>query len=142
MPLPTWIVGLFQPIADLIDELHTSADEKATAKVALLSAQADVVSNVLDYEARLAEAQTKVIVAEAQGTSWLQRNWRPLIMLTFGFVVLWNFVVAPLATWVSGHPVPQLEMTAGFWTLLSVGIGGYVAGRSGEKIAATISQNK
>lgn len=142
MPLPAWIASLFQPIADVIDELHTSAEEKATAKLAILSAQADVVSNVLDYEARLAEAQTKVIVAEAQGTSWLQRNWRPLIMLTFGFVVLWNFVLAPLGTWISGSSVPQLEMTAGFWTLLSVGIGGYVAGRSGEKIAATISNNK
>lgn len=142
MALPAWVTGLFKPVADIIDELHTSKEEKAQAKVAILGAQAELASNVLDYEAKLAEMKRDVIVAEAQGQSWLQRNWRPLVMTTFGAIVAWNYIIGPLGSWVSawfgGPAFPALEMTQGFWTLLSIGIGGYIAGRSGEKIASTM----
>lgn len=139
MALPVWIGSIFKPLADLIDNLHTSKEEKAQAHIAILGAQAGLASQVLDYEARLAEGQTKVIIAEAQGQSWLQRNWRPMLMCTFGFIVLWNYVIAPLAT-SFGANVPVLDLPPGMWTLLQLGVGGYVVGRSGEKITQTIMQ--
>lgn len=76
---------------------------------------------------------TKVIVAEAQGVSWMQRNWRPLTMLTFVFIIANNYIIVPYAV-AFGLEVPMLEIPAGMWGLLTVGIGGYVAGRSYEKI--------
>ena len=146
MALPAWLAGIFQPIADVIDELHTSKEEKAQAKMAILGAQTELATKVLDYEAKLAEMKRDVIVAEAQGQSWLQRNWRPMVMTTFGGIVAWNYILGPLGSWVSawfgGPPFPALEMTQGFWTLLSIGIGGYIAGRSGEKIASTMTRGK
>jgi len=144
MALPPWVTSLFKPAVDLVDELHTSAEEKAQMKSVLFTAQASLVSEVLDYEAKLAEMKRDVIVAEAQGQSWLQRNWRPMVMTTFGGIVAWNYIIAPLGSWIAalfGGPVfPALEMTQGFWTLLSIGIGGYIAGRSGEKIASTMTR--
>lgn len=59
----------------------------------------------------------------------LQRSWRPLVMLVFAFIVLYSKVIAPLFN----LPIAPLEPQ--FWTLLELGLGGYVIGRSLEKIA-------
>jgi hypothetical protein len=137
MPLPAWIGGVFKPVVNLIDELHTSQEEKSQIKIGLLGAQAELSMQVLDYETKLAEQQTRVIVAEAQGQSWLQRNWRPMLMCTLGFIVLNNYVLVPYAS-SFGLPVPMLDLPDGMFNLLVVGVGGYVVGRSGEKITQTI----
>jgi hypothetical protein len=57
-------------------------------------------------------------------------------MLSFGFIVIYNKFAAPLFGW----PIPILE--GEFWTLLQIGIGGYVVGRSAEKIADKINITK
>lgn len=146
MAIPAWIASLFDPVAKVIDELHTSKEEKAQAHLALVMAQTQIVTNIMEYESRVAEMKRDVIIAEAQGQSWLQRNWRPMIMCVFGTVVAWNYIIGPLGSWISlmfdGPAFPLLDMTTGFWTLLTTGIGGYIVTRSGEKIASTVSQNR
>ena len=80
-----------------------------------------------------------VVLAEVQSEHWLTRSWRPLLMLSLlgflGFVGL----VLPLADLIAGHRLafdPRWEaLPDGFWNFLSVGVGGYVGGRSLEKIA-------
>lgn len=59
-------------------------------------------------------------------------------MLSFGFIVIYVKFVGPLFD----LRIPVLEDE--FWTLLQIGIGGYVVGRSAEKIAdkITITKNK
>ena len=83
--------------------------------------------------------QTDIILAEAKG-NWLQRSWRPILMLSFGFIIIYTKFISQL----SSHLVtPELEPE--FWNLLDIGIGGYVIGRSAEKIAdkvAPIFKNK
>ena len=73
------------------------------------------------------EQAVKVILAEAQGESWLQRNWRPILMLWFAGLVG--------AHWLGFTP-PNLpeSVVMGLLDIVQVGIGGYVLGRSGEKI--------
>jgi len=79
------------------------------------------------------ESQTKIILAEAKG-SWLQRNWRPLLMLTVVFILFNNYVLSPyIAAFAPGLEV-MLDLPNGLWALLNVGVGGYVVGRSAEKI--------
>ena len=79
--------------------------------------------------------QTEIIVAEAKG-NFIQRSWRPILMLSFGFIVIYVKFAAPLF----GLPIPELEIE--FWELLKIGIGGYVVGRSAEKIADKITITK
>ena len=116
--------GLFGPLANLIDELHTSDEERLEAKRKLFEVQAALFGQLMDYEKSLAEGRAKVIQAEAQGQGILQRNWRPITMLTFLALVVCDafgllaFRLAPEA-----------------WTLLQIGLGGYVVGRSVEKVA-------
>lgn len=68
-----------------------------------------------------------IILAEAKGESWLQRNWRPCLMLWFAGLVG--------AHWL-GYTPPNLPETVvnNLLDIVQVGVGGYVVGRSGEKI--------
>lgn len=118
---------LFIPAANLIDSLHTSEEEKINAKKAMLESQMEISLQLLGYEARLMEAKSDVIMSEANGQSSLQRNWRPITMLTFlVLVVLDSLGVLPTPL------APEA------WTLLQMGLGGYVVGRSAEKIVPNL----
>lgn len=138
MAVPAWLAGLFQPVADLIDNLHTSKEEKGQIELAMTGALSSAAEKVMEYETKLAEAQSKIIIAEAQGQSWLQRNWRPLTMLTFVFVIAWNYIASPLCAWAFGSTIPVLDLPGGLWTTIQLGLGGYIAARSGEKITTAI----
>lgn len=127
---PIWslISGVVQPVTNLIDKLHTSEEEKLQARAALVGLQVQLTEKMLDYEARLLEAQSSVIKAEATGRGVLQRNWRPITMLTFLALVVADTL---------GYTEFRLSEQA--WELLKIGLGGYVIGRSAEKIAPTIA---
>lgn len=112
------------PLAKLIDSVHTSQEERLEAKRKLFAMQSEVFGELMTYEQKLAESRAAIIQAEATGQSWLQRNWRPVTMLTF--LVL---VVCDAFGWL------PFRLADEAWTLLQVGMGGYVVGRSVEKIA-------
>ena len=112
--------GLVTEVGKVIDNLFTSDEERLNAK--------NKVFKVLqEQKLKLQQLQTEVILAEANG-NWLQRSWRPILMLSFGFIIIYVKFIAPLFS----LTIPPLEVE--FWSLLKLGIGGYVVGRSGEKI--------
>lgn len=123
------LAEIVSPVARIIDDLTTSEEERLLVKQKLFELQAGLTSKLMDYETRLAEARSRVITAEAQGQSWLQRNWRPITMLTFLVLVVCDAF---------GLLVFRLSENA--WTLLQIGLGGYVVGRSMEKIAPRITE--
>ena len=131
--LITGAIGLFQTLIGAIDEWHTSDEEKLQAKGQIYTVQAAVLGDILEFEEARLNARAEIIVAEAKGESWLQRNWRPLTMMTFVVILANNFIVAPYVA-AFGAEVPTLEVPQGMWTMLTVGIGGYIGGRSVEKI--------
>jgi len=118
------IAGVFKPAAELVDELHTSEDERLRAKGHLLDVQAAAMQRVFDYESEMLSAKAKVVHAEAQSKHWLTANWRPITMLTF--LVL---VVGDSLGWLPN------DLRDETFVLLEIGLGGYIVGRSGEKIA-------
>lgn len=114
MKLLSSLVG---EIGSVVSTLSVSSKEKKQI-------EADLVAAVARQEEELRRSQAAVIGAEAQG-NWLQRSWRPLVMLVFAAIVLVG----------SFWSLPILEDTSRFWDLLEIGIGGYVIGRSAEKVA-------
>jgi hypothetical protein len=119
---------VFKPAADLIDNLHTSEEERLAVKNELFRMQAELSAQVLQYEQSLLKAKAEIIQAEAQGASWMQRSWRPITMLTFLALVVcdsFGWLANPLA--------------AEAWTLLQIGLGGYVVGRSAEKLVPKVT---
>ena len=132
-------LGLAKVIGDavkagfgLVDDLHTSDEEKLVMKHHLLTIQADTLGKTLDYEAKALEARASIIVEEAKGSWWHPKAiWRPLTMLTFlALVVGYWFGYVP-------ENVSE-ELVGRLFTLIQIGLGGYIVGRSGEKIAHTI----
>ena len=111
-----------------LDKLFTSKEEKIKAE--------NVIKQILvQKELELQKMQTEIIVTEAKG-NWLQRSWRPILMLAFGFIVIYVKFLAP----VFGLTIPELENE--FWNLLQIGIGGYVIGRTGEKMMNSYADTK
>lgn len=134
MNITDFISGIFKPFADLVDNVHTSSEEKQTLRNKLAEINAALTVKMLELEGQIIEAQSKALVAEIQGNSWLQQNWRPLTMVTF--------VVLVVATW-SGYSAPGLTeaMHLRLLDIVEIGLGGYVLGRSVEKVATTLKDS-
>lgn len=105
----------------IIDKVIPNPEQREKAKLELLRQQQD-------GDLREIEAQLKSVVAEINGDSWLQRNWRPATMLTFVTLVVakWMGFTAPGVS-----EAIELELM----NLIQIGLGGYVVGRSAEKVA-------
>ena len=117
--------NVVKEIGKVIDNLFTSDEERIRAKN-------EIFKIIQEKELELQKMQTDIIIAEAKG-NWLQRSWRPILMLAFGFIVIYVKFLAPLFD----LKIPELENE--FWNLLQLGIGGYVIGRSAEKIAEKVT---
>jgi len=131
MNLLSVIGGAIKPVTDLIDSLHTSEEEKIKAKAALMDASKEIELGTLEYAGKLAEHRAKIILSETQG-GWLQRNWRPILMMTAIVIIANNYIFFPYAS-IWTEKVAVMELPDGLWTLLSLGVTGYVVGRSAEK---------
>jgi hypothetical protein len=104
----------------LIDRLWPDPAQRDQAKLAMLE---------LAQKGELAEltGRAEIVKTEAASTHWLAANWRPLTMLTFcGLIV---------ARWF-GWAAPALSEAEylKLWSIVEFGLGGYVVGRSAEKI--------
>jgi len=119
---------IIKSVGKIIDDLFTNDEERIEAK--------NKVYQILkEKELELRKMQTEVIVTEAQG-NWLQRSWRRILMLGVGFIVMYNKFFAP------AFGLPNAELEGEFWNLLQLGVGGYVIGRSAEKIAKDVIKPK
>lgn len=138
-PLLIPVVGkVFDGLVGLIDGLHTSDEEKAQAKTGLFKLQAELYTKVMEFEARLVEAQSRIIQAEALSETWIAANWRPITMLTFVALVVnrWTGILGIIGLPPIDIP-PEIEKE--LWTVIQLGLGGYVAGRSLEKIVPAVA---
>ena len=120
----TNLVGQFIEDKDKANELETAIKRK------LLSLEQSVI-----------DAQKEVIVAEATSQSFIARNWRPIMMLTFVFIIANNYIFFPYISLFGGTAM-VLEIPPDMWGLLKIGVGGYVIGRSGEKMVDSYSKNR
>lgn len=128
IPILSFISSIFKPAVDLIDELHTSDEERGALRNQFITIQNQFAGKVLEYETKLMESRVSIITAEAGGASWLQRSWRPITMLTFLVLVVCD-----------SFGLLKFRLADQAWTLLKIGLGGYVVGRSAEKIAPSIA---
>ncbi len=133
MAIPLWAPKVFGKLLDSVEGLVTSGDERGAVRQAIFEAQAELASKALEYEQTVTEAQSAVIVAEAKSEGLLTRTWRPTVMLFFSALVgaHWlGFTPDNL------DPAAVLELLA----IVKYGLSGYVVGRSGEKIAKTLTK--
>ena len=118
--LPALIPLIGGIVGKAIDKFIPDKDEAERLK-------AQITIEAMKQDNAELNAATSIILAEANGESWLQRSWRPLLMLWFAGLVG--------AHWVGLTPENLSQDTVNhLLSIVQVGIGGYVLGRSGEKI--------
>ena len=119
-------------IGPLVTSLLGVVDKAVEDKDLAAQIKARLNEQVLNGSLKELEAAASIIVAEAQGESWLQRNWRPMLMCLFGLIVANNYIIGPYLA-LFGGPSLVLDLPPDMWDLLKIGVGGYVVGRSVEK---------
>jgi len=124
---------IVQGLFGVIDQAVEDKDLAGKIKAEIAARQQELVQTEM-------RGAIEIILAEARG-GWLQRNWRPLLMISVMAIVVNNYILFPyLSMWTD--KVVVLELPGGLWALLTTGVGGYVVGRSGEKIASQLRGNK
>lgn len=133
MSILNLIGNIFTPAAKLIDDLHTSEEEKLVQKAQLMKISMNFLEKGLDFELANVQAKTAIILAEAKSESWLTANWRPLTMVSFvGLIGAYWLGLTP-------DSVPE-EAVLAMFSLVKIGLGGYVVGRSAEKVAVPLME--
>ncbi len=118
-------------IGNAIDKIDKS-DEKLELQLKYKELLLNMEGACIAYESKLLESKTRIIESETKGESWLQRNWRPVLMCICMFIVFNNYVLVPY------FKLPVTTLDEHIWTLMDLGVGGYVAGRSLEKISENL----
>lgn len=119
------IPALAPIVGQIVGNLFPDPTEKAKA-------EAEAMRQLLAHQSEIESAAAKIIQTEAASTHWLAANWRPLVMLVFcGLIV---------ARWF-GWAAPNLSEAEylKLWSIVEFGLGGYVIGRSVEKVAPSIA---
>lgn len=113
-------------VGNIVDNVFTNDEEKSEAKKQLT----EVVLKSLN---EVAEVQGEVIKTEMKG-NFLQKSWRPIMMLSFGVILVCKWFG------LTNEAIPlQLELQ--LLDIVKLGLGGYVVGRSAEKIATSVTTN-
>jgi hypothetical protein len=124
------IIGkLLSGVLDLVSEGIEDKD-----KAALIRAELAKVFESADLArfTALVDAQAKLILGEIQGGSWLQRNWRPILMIVIVAIVANNYLLFPYLSLFTDKVV-VLDLPEKLYNLMTIGVGGYIVGRSAEK---------
>jgi hypothetical protein len=123
-------IPFIAPILEILKRVIPDADERLKIEAQLEAAAAEA-------DGKFVEAQSKVIVAEAEGNVF-QRSWRPLLMYFLMLIVFWHVFLLPFVAMWAGSDLNSLvglnAMPDEVWYLLIVGMGGYIGARTLEKI--------
>ena len=127
------LAKIASPILGIIDKSVKDKDLAAQLKNTI---QLEGMQEV----AQQLEASKDIILAESNG-SWMQRNWRPTLMLSIVAIIVNNYILLPWLT-IFGIAAPELDLPSELYTLMTTGVGGYVITRSAEKIANNYTDMK
>lgn len=140
--ITSFVSGIFKPAAELIDDIHTSGEEqgeidiqKQKLKNEIDKIEFTVKEKMMDYESKLMENRTKLIEAETKNGNIFVQSWRPALMVIFAFLIM--------AKWL-GFSAPGISeaVELELFAIVKLGLGGYVLGRSGEKIMKSYKESK
>lgn len=126
LPIAGALIGALAPVVSkIVGNLFPDPTEAAKA-------EAETLRQLLAHQNNIEVAAAGIIKAEAASDHWLAANWRPILMLTFGGLIV--------ARWF-GFAAPNLSEAEylKLWSIVELGIGGYVIGRSAEKIVPSLA---
>jgi len=124
-------------VAPLAKVLFSTIEKAVPDKDLQEKLKAQLQTQLLQSHTQELTAAAKIIEAEAKA-GWFASSWRPLLMYVLIFILVWNYVIGPVIKVFTGAVI-SFELPGDVWTLLNVGLGGYVIGRSAESVARTMA---
>jgi len=91
---------------------------------------------LLEHTDSLEAMRGKIVLEEAKSANWLTAAWRPILMMVVILIIACNYLIFPIVR-IFYPEMISLELPQELWQLLTIGVGGYVVGRSGEKMIDT-----
>jgi len=123
----TPILTVLAPIVgDLVKRLIPDSDKAADI-------DKEVKLALLEHTDSLEAMRGKIVLAEAGSSNWITSAWRPLLMMVIVAIVAVNYLIFPIISLFLVTPI-SIDLPIELWNLLQIGVGGYVVGRSGEKM--------
>lgn len=141
-PLLSLLTPLLGPVTDVVKTVlnrilppeKMSEAQRAEFDAAVKGIEAQLTTQLLNMDTTMLDKQMQIIISETQGQSWLQRNWRPILMLCIVAIVANNYILFPYINLFFPGKSVILELPAHLWSLMEIGVGGYIVGRSAEKV--------
>jgi hypothetical protein len=124
-------------IAPLAKILFNTVDKAVEDKDLANKLKADLQTQMMQSHTQELTAAAKIIEAEAKA-GWFASSWRPLLMYVLIFILIWNYVLGPVILFFFKASI-TITLPGDVWTLLQIGLGGYVVGRSAESVARTMA---
>ena len=131
------MIQMLGAVAPLAKILFNTIDKAVPDKDLQEKLKAQLQTQLLQSNTQELQAAAKIIEAEAKA-GWFASSWRPLLMYVLIFILVWNYVIGPVIKVFTGAVI-SFELPGDVWTLLNVGLGGYVIGRSAESVARTMA---
>jgi len=133
------LATLLPVLGPIFAQVASSIFPNAEDELKRMAMQNQIQMALMQNAAALEQAAAGIVKAEAESEYWLAANWRPIMMLTFGALI-----VARWLGWTAPGITEAVELK--LWDIIQLGLGGYVIGRSAEKVipaaAAAIVQAK
>lgn len=125
-------------IEKIIDELHTSDEEKMSARLALAKVELEYKARAEDLEHKFEQELTKRHAADMASTAWLPKNIRPLsLVFLLGIATILSFLDGNLGSFfVNPSYINMYE------SLLLLSFGFYFGSRGLEKVAGIVTTMK
>lgn len=128
---------LLGPLLGKLVDLYKGYNERQVTEAQL---RRDIEKVILGTFKDVSQAQADVIMAEMKGESWMQRNWRPVTAVCFAFIVFFYGILLPISVDWLGMPPVRVgdELLRWIMDAVMLCLGGYIGGRTLEKIVSTI----
>ena len=131
------MLPVLQAVAPLAKILFNTVDKAVADKDLAAKLKNELQTQMLQSHTQELQAAARIIEAEAKA-NWFAASWRPLLMYVLIFILIWNYVLGPVVLFFFKASI-TIELPGDVWSLLQIGLGGYVLGRSAESVARTIA---
>ena len=128
------MLGAVAPLAKI---LFNTIEKSVPDKDLQEKLKAQLQTQLLPSNTAELQAAAKIVEAEAKA-GWFSASWRPLLMYVLIFILIWNYVLGPVILFFFKASI-TITLPGDVWTLLQIGLGGYVVGRSAESVARTMA---
>jgi len=128
------MLGAVAPLAKI---LFNTIEKSVPDKDLQAKLKAELQTQLLQSNTQELQAAARIVEAEAKA-GWFASSWRPLLMYVLIFILIWNYVLGPVLLFLFKASI-TIDLPGDVWTLLQIGLGGYVVGRSAESVARTMA---